>query len=373
MRKYQPYNQKIKKGGLLMIELRVLKAAHGDCLWVRYGEGGMCTNIIIDSGPPVFYREFKDLINRIKARNESVDLLVITHVDDDHLGGFSHWVTLEENDTSIVKALWFNTGNQIKGHLNNQKFEDKEFSIRFTKHAPEYTVQMGIEALQCIIKRGINIMPIVRAGYTININGAEISVLSPSDSDLERLLEEWEKYSDDLSFSSTASYADDLNSLMKNDRFVSDTNPYNRSSISFIFEYEGNKIAFLGDAHVSTILKEKDKLFGSDPLSVTAMKLSHHGSSGNTNIKLLESIKTNNYIVSTNGSRGNPDKKTIARLLRSNNMGDVNLYSNYDWWSNKCIFTKSDFDEYINSKKLRRIQLSEELVCIVEGVEIGNG
>jgi hypothetical protein len=280
-------------------------------------------------------------------------------------------VSFDDNDASIIKTVWFNTGNQIKKHLNNQRFKDKEYPTCFNCANNQYTVQMGIDAQQYLTKRGIHTIPIVNAGYQDNINGAKITVLSPSDSDLEKLLGEWEIYSDGL-YSSTSSYAENLSNLMVNDKFVSDMSSYNRSSIAFMFEYEGKTIAFLGDAHVSTVIEEKNKLFGPKPMDVTAMKLSHHGSSGNTNIKLLESIRTNNYIVSTNGSRGNPDKKTIARLLYSDNIGCVNLYSNYDWWSNKGIFTKIDFYEYIDSKKLRRIQLSNELVCIVEGVAIGN-
>jgi beta-lactamase superfamily II metal-dependent hydrolase len=75
------------------------------------------------------------------------------------------------------------------------------------------------------------------------------------------------------------------------------------------------------------------------------MKVSHHGSSNNTNKELLELIKTDNYIISTNSDMHNlPDKRTLARIIDYN--PNAVFYFNYD--NVKKIFLDEDLKKYRN-------------------------
>src|SRR5690606_36117514 len=75
------------------------------------------------------------------------------------------------------------------------------------------------------------------------------------------------------------------------------------------------------DSHPKGIVKQLKALGCSKdkPLEVEAMKVSHHGSKANTNRELLEIVKTENYIISTDSSGHNhPNKRTLARILSVN-------------------------------------------------------
>jgi hypothetical protein len=75
----------------------------------------------------------------------------------------------------------------------------------------------------------------------------------------------------------------------------------------------------LGDAHPSVVVETLRCYYGISPenkLSVDVVKLSHHGSKRNTNAELLNHIKSNRFIVSSDGSQGLPDKECLARIIR---------------------------------------------------------
>lgn len=72
-----------------------------------------------------------------------------------------------------------------------------------------------------------------------------------------------------------------------------------------------------------------------NPLEIDYVKVSHHGSKYNISNKLLDIIRCNNYIISTNGGFGNayhPDRETIAKILYhpKRDLGStIHLYFNY--------------------------------------------
>jgi len=43
------------------------------------------------------YGELKDAIDAIREKDEKIDLLVLTHVDDDHIGGVLKWFEKEKD------------------------------------------------------------------------------------------------------------------------------------------------------------------------------------------------------------------------------------------------------------------------------------
>ena len=55
---------------------------------------------------------------------------------------------------------------------------------------------------------------------------------------------------------------------------------------------------------------------GEERLRLDAVKVSHHGSRGNTTTGFLDQIDCDTYLVSTDGSRfGHPDDEAIERIL----------------------------------------------------------
>ena len=75
----------------MSLKIRPLKAFHGDSLLLSFENEGATRNILIDGGTGKTYSQkpkvLKTEIEQIKDKGENIDLMVITHIDDDHIGG----------------------------------------------------------------------------------------------------------------------------------------------------------------------------------------------------------------------------------------------------------------------------------------------
>ena len=81
------YYEYDKERHIIMVDVYLLPANEGDCLWVRYGKKeGTRHNIIIDGGVESNGGDIASIIENIAERNEKVDIFV-THIDGDHIRG----------------------------------------------------------------------------------------------------------------------------------------------------------------------------------------------------------------------------------------------------------------------------------------------
>jgi len=81
-----------------------------------------------------------------------------------------------------------------------------------------------------------------------------------------------------------------------------------------------------------------------NPLKAEFVKLSHHGSKGNTNAELLGIIDSKVFVVSSNGSIHKlPDKQCLSRIIHRG--PDARIHFNYgEMISN--IFSQQDHDDF---------------------------
>ncbi len=71
-----------------MLAIEALPAERGDCLLIEYGEDAADPHrILIDCGPKLTYPRLKARIEAIPKGKRHFELFVVTHVDDDHIGG----------------------------------------------------------------------------------------------------------------------------------------------------------------------------------------------------------------------------------------------------------------------------------------------
>lgn len=355
------------------VQVRILKALQGDCIWIRYGEERF-TNIVIDSGPRDFKNTFKELIHEIEGMGENIDLLIFTHIDNDHIGGANEVLGDEEINSDCIKKIWINTPTAIKNYFNLKETPNDSDELSISKINQEYTPQVANNLIDIIIRKKIELEQLIMVSdENIYIDNAEVKILSPTKNDLIRLLNNWSKYGINTPFSSESYNEIAIDNINQEDKFVNDSNPYNGSSIAFLFKYKEILLLFLGDAYANRVAKVLKEDYKNKKIDVDLTKLSHHGSASNTNDNLLSMLNCCNYVFSTNGSDSNPDKRTIARLIKANEDKIINLYSNYNWWENKNYFTNEDRIKYISTKIIRRIELSSDMIEIKEGLLIGNG
>lgn len=338
---------------------KLLRANNGDSIHLRTkDEKGRFCNILIDGGTrethsyknkkgKTEHGELKQLIEHIKSQNEFIDLLILTHVDDDHIGGILKWFEQDADAKDLVKRVWFNSGRLIFEHFQQKEIEENLLKIRDTSSS-DTSIAQGVTFEDFIEENNIWDRRIIKNGDEFNLFGLKFTILSPSNDKLQSLLCKWEKEYPILNTSRTSDYSLSLSDLIKSDYFKEDDSIHNGSAIAFVVEKQGKSVLFLSDAHPQTIIDSLVSLGYSpeNPLKVDFVKLSHHGSKSNTCIELLNLIQSENFIISSNGSKHKlPDKRCLARIIKSKEQ--VTLHFNYPELSSN-IFIWQDFKDYPN-------------------------
>lgn len=306
----------------MSVEIQVMKVGKGDCIWLRYGEESK-TNIIIDSGTAVKAGEFKRIVKSIEDANEVIELLVLTHIDNDHINGFNKYIS--EYDGKIIKEVWFH-GSGADAYM--------ETSLHSPKNAPQL--------VDILKEKNININTNVYKKYKKNINEAELYVLTPTFDAVSKVA----AIIDDYAEAHEGKIGNqDLDWLYEHDEYKRDTSDTNAASISFVFSYEGKNIAFLGDAHAEDIIESKNELL--KDIQMDLVKLPHHGSSHNITEELIQCLGSKKFIISTDQSI---DKKSLARIVHA--VDNCTIYCNYEWWASNNYFTEKDREDYLDKDKL---------------------
>ena len=307
----------------MSIEIKVEQAYKGDCIHLRYGDKHK-TNIIIDSGPGHFEKGFSDLICKIRDAGETVDLLILTHIDNDHIMGFKRYISKGKSDTNLIKKIWLN-GEGVKFYSKNQTHSARNISNLVSE----------------IKRKNIEIVTPIQEGYEEYLNGAHLKVITPKSEDILNVAQIIDR--NKLNSSKRIINYPNLDEIINEDRYEKDSSDTNKASISFVFSYEDKKIAFLGDAHAEDVIEGKIKYFSGQDIDM--VKISHHGSKYNTNCELLKNFGCSKFIIST---KGPVDKETIARIIK--NSSGAKVYCNYDWWTLKKYFSEEDENKYILNK-----------------------
>lgn len=322
--------------------LKILKAGNGDSLIVRFlGDDGNFKNVLIDGGnkKSEYNSCLKTEILDIQDRKENIDLLIITHTDQDHVKGIKYLLNDQEIDNSIIKNIWFNSFDDSNFEDNNDISyrESCEIQQLIAKHKIPREHKLTIDEFK-----------------RIHFFGSKITLLSPKKEDLKCLIE---KNSTDIS-SSGNDYEYSIEELIsKNTKIFKDkiedldTTIENRVSIAFLMEINNKSILFLGDANpdvvvnsIESILKSK----GQDKLKVDIVKLPHHASHRSYSLQLAELLDSNCFIISANGKKANlPNKLTFAKILNrtSKNKNKDHFILNYDEVVDNLKFSKEELEK----------------------------
>jgi hypothetical protein len=231
--------------------------------------------------------------------------------------------------------------------------------ISLEKHnTPETSVKEGLDFEEYLLSKKIWNRTLIKDGVCDNVFGAEIEVLSPNEMQLKKLLREYVKNENSYTASANKDWDKDITDLIEQDEELPvDRSPTNQSSIAFILTVEGKKFLFLGDASSDQITSKLSSLGYSknNPISVECLKISHHGSKNNTSNELLDIINTDQYFISTDGSRhSHPNKITLARILKRNPKAAIHF--NYEHIKD-AIFNDHDFDNFQLMKVYHSIEL----------------
>ena len=342
----------------------MLPAQHGDSLWIEYGDPRSPRRVLIDGGTPATARVLRQRIEALPPDARRFELLVITHIDADHIGGVV--ALLADPPPGLAFGdVWFNGWRHLP---------------------PDPVGSRGAvqgEALGQLIERGrlpwnnafgghAVVVPDAGALPRVDLaGGMRLTLLSPTPADLARLRPYWEREvqaaglvaGHGATAQAAASHADvagqashtggsrrshagaggdhaghsrevavhDVGTLATA-AFEQDTAEANGSSIALLVEAEGRRVLLTGDAYPSVLMASLERLFaetGASILPLDALKLSHHGSKGNLSWDFLYRVQCPRFLVSTDGSVfKHPDAESIARVVRFAGRGAA-VYFNY--------------------------------------------
>lgn len=290
------------------MKIEVIDAGHGDCILVTCGD----VLILIDSGPKSF-KIRKSVIHSLKVllNGRAIDIAIVTHNDDDHIGGFEY--ILDSNIT--IKKFIFNSLSYISKVLK-LKSENKQISY-----------QQDINLQKILKERDIEVIALNASDKAICLGSAlQITPLTPHPSTL--LMMHDDAISKNKQISRLAkkelSIAECIEVIKKGeDVFERDRSITNKSSLSFVIEYKSNSVLFLGDSHEDDVVAT---LKNYKSINFKAVKLSHHGSEKNTSNELLSLIGKVDYILCGDKScHAHPNRKTISRILCFDNSPNFHL------------------------------------------------
>ncbi|WP_088351338.1 AVAST type 1 anti-phage system MBL fold metallo-hydrolase Avs1a [Bacillus cereus] len=370
------------------VAISMMPASYGDCFVVACHDSSS-TNIVIDTGFISTYTNYlRSKLLNLKAAGESLDLLIITHIDADHISGAIR--LLQENglydDPKIIKIkeIWHNSYR----HLQNDNSSVADIKNSVDRNIIKGIIKRGYPVEIDINKdfskdigaeQGSSLAALIKnGGYSWNrafddkavsienkciINISEevkIRLLSPDESKLTNLKGYWEKELKKMGFKTELDggeiFDDAFEFLMayektlipkdfrknisasKNDiedsigeKFIEDASVTNGSSMAFVLEVKDKRILFLADSHPNLIIKELKNIYGEGLIWFDAIKISHHGSKGNTSPDLLEIIDSDNFFISTNGMKfKHPDLVTLSRIIYRKTKSTRNIIFNYE-------------------------------------------
>jgi beta-lactamase superfamily II metal-dependent hydrolase len=337
-----------------MYNIHLLPAEFGDSILVEWGNRKP-RYMLIDGGPYYNYDELVAAIQKVAPAIKELELLVITHIDIDHIDGI---VTLLNHDKLpfTIKEVWFNGYQQLEEVAKSLgSLQGEYISTLIKQKSLPHNIQFGGGAV--VINNYANLPHVTLEG------GMELTLLGPGRTALQELEVEWleqlEKYGKDIDIKKKLDedhrYAPSDVWLgekltikeLQEKKVTADKSAANGSSIAFIGTYKNKSCLFAGDSPSDNLLQAIEPLIekrGDERLNVQAWKLAHHGSKKSNMDKLMEKIVCKQLLVSSNGKRyKHPDPECIAKLLK-NNGPDLEFYFNYE----------SDYTLRWNEKELKK-------------------
>jgi hypothetical protein len=337
-----------------VFRIKSLPALNGDCIWIEYGEEASVSRVLIDGGPVGAFPALRAEIERLPPEQRTFELLVVTHIDADHIDGIVKLLRHPELGVKF-QEVWFNGWPQLKTLPKLapaiEGADDEGRGPVSGSYLDQILIRAGDECNARFRKRAVciadeGVLPRVRLQ-----GGLELTLLSPTIEKLRALRETWDeafhklgkdpgdaefvqskldkdkRFRDAAAAPAVPSGLDEASALAPE----LDDAVANGSTIAFVVEYADRRCALLGDAHAPLIEKSFRRMASArnEPkLRLAALKLSHHGSKGNTTPGLMRAIDCQNYLVSTDGSIfHHPDAEAIECVLA--NTKGARLFFNY--------------------------------------------
>lgn len=340
--------------------IKTFPCKEGDCVFMKLEDTVAHTSyhIMVDCGGLT-----SDIVDYIvNAFNKRIDLLVATHIDSDHIDGItamlfdSRLKDLQIN--KIIYNCYQNMSNGVRTNTPNDIAEKMDMISNIvgddsdTHISVKTSVSLGVAiAKNDHLKNVWNKEPITEDTEPLNLGDkwGFIKFLAPTQSALDDLYstfrkeyasvtgcripespyEDWECMIELLvkldSLRNRCFYGKKISSLLldeggfldarKVDINDSSLTTANKASIAFVWECNGHRVLFLGDARCPIVVKNIQRLYGEEKQVLDAVKIAHHGSKFNTNTDFSEKVDAYTYFLTGGSETVGHDKECLSKLL----------------------------------------------------------
>ena len=329
------------------MRVEMLPALHGDCLFVEYGDATRTRRLLIDGGPIGAYSALQDRMEALPAGDRRFELIVLSHVDTDHIDGLVRLFANPKPWPFVVKDVWFNGWRHLEQAHGLLGGKQGEYFSALLSRRLEDGIWNGAFDGDAVVVRDDEALP-----ERMLAGNMKLTLLSPTVPKLARMRNAWRKDIGDAIEPGDLDAAWEL--LAKQKRYLPgqgllgstpgldallakqsrpDNAAANGSSIAFLAEFAGKSCLFLADAHADAVCASLKRLLaqrGLERLAVDAVKVSHHGSKGNTTDELMSLIESPRFLFSTNGAQfGHPDQEAVRRVIGRSTQVKTELFFNY--------------------------------------------
>jgi len=296
-----------------MLSLKIFPAGNGDCFICEFLVDGKPFRMLIDGGTvkssSVVMKYLKTL-----PESEKIDLIIVTHIDGDHIGGILE-ILRDPEIRPRVKEVWFNGFNHLVQGIQS-------FDVRQAEELTDLLLNSDYNWNETFFGGGpVMIKKNGEPEIVLLGENCKIIILSPGEEQLRALRDKWlksprykkrEEPSEDTSGIQRYGMVDIYG--LASAKFKEDESATNASSIAFLLEVGGRTIFFSGDCLPSVVC---NALGSQSPKNIDLFKVSHHGAAANTDERILKALPAKRYIVSTDGVKHpHPSDEAMARIIK---------------------------------------------------------
>jgi beta-lactamase superfamily II metal-dependent hydrolase len=319
-----------------MLKLHAIQAEYGDCFILEYGLPSSPKYILVDGGPETIYdKHLRDELLKIRDTGGKLDLVILSHVDADHITGLLDFAAelrqqkADNKDATIgADAIWHNTFSQTIGSGNDIVTRLKTLLAKSAGAGQNMSIagmavegigqgnqlRLAAKALGIPMNPGTpnNLICTNDLPKPIFFDNLQLRIVGPTQESLESLRKEW------LDWLETSEDAD-----WRSNPFLAemvDESIPNLSSIMVLAEADHKKILLTGDGrgdHLLQGLSQEALLDPKGKLHVDVLKMPHHGSDRNMTKTFLKTVTADKYVISANGKYGNPDLSTLIWIIEA--------------------------------------------------------
>jgi len=361
-----------------MFEITMLPARQGDALWIRWGDEHDPHQMMIDMGTEEVGNLIREEIEALPKARRTIDLLVVSHVDGDHIGGVLTCLAEADPVPGLkIKDVWFNGFQHLSGGMVAQPEDNDGGSLEPLGPAQGERLSTWLRKQRW--NKALKGGPVQRfPGETPKVvklhDDFKITILGPTPTRLEEFIPTWaEEVEAALEKGQLTEVSPGLEPLgskkppvleEKEDLEIlaetgnaPDDSKANGSSIALLIEYKGHQVLLAGDAFSDDLVEGINAAGGNGRLKLAAFKLPHHCSRNNVFKPLVESVDCDHWLISTDGTQfRHPDAVALARVITYSRIRkpilSFNVPSEFNgWWNNDNWKNLYDYDTQYGSKE----------------------